>query len=271
MDDFKKALVTGGSRGVGRGILLSLAKAGYMVAFSYNSEEKEAQELASKIEKLYGKKAFYYQASLQKKGVAQQLVTQAIQDMQGLDLLVNNAGVTALGSILDIDFQNTETLIDLDFKSYLVATQAAAQYMVKNKIKGSIINITSTRASRAYPEDAVYGGVKAAIERATQSIALDLAPYGVRINCIAPGAIQVRTNKELLEKKDFPVPVNFWEELGERIPLGRVGTPSDIGNAAVFLASEEASYITGTTLRVDGGLILPGMPEVPKDERKGWL
>lgn len=137
--------------------------------------------------------------------------------------------------------------------------QAAAIQMVRAKISGSIINITSTRAERAYPCDAVYGGVKAALNRASQSAALDLAPYGIRINCVAPGAIAVRS-KEYLRKLNL-IPVDFWDELGTRIPLGRSGTPEDIANAVAFLASDQASYITGEILRVDGGLILPGMPE----------
>ena len=137
--------------------------------------------------------------------------------------------------------------------------QAAATQMVRAKISGSIINITSTRAERAYPCDAVYGGVKAALNRASQSAALDLAPYGIRVNCVAPGAIAVRS-KEYLQKLSI-IPVDFWDELGTRIPLGRSGTPEDIANAVAFLASDQASYITGEILRVDGGLILPGMPE----------
>lgn len=177
-------------------------------------------------------------------------------------MLVNNAGATRFESILDLTEQGVNDLIDLDLKNYLFCTQAAARVMVRNGTRGSIIQITSSRAQRAYPQDGIYGGVKAAVARASQSAALDLAPYGIRVNCVAPGAIAVRSREELEElAKHKAVPMDFWDKLGRRIPLERVGTPADVGEAVAFLASPEAAYITGVTLRIDGGLILPGMPE----------
>jgi len=142
--------------------------------------------------------------------------------------------------------------------------QAAARHMAEHGVRGSLINITSTRGERAYPGDSVYGGLKAGLNRAVQSIALDLAPYGIRVNNVAPGAVRVRSNAEAAAA-GF---AGFWDKLGERIPLGRSGEPGDVGEAVAFLASDRASYITGTTLRVDGGLILPGMPENPS--AAGW-
>ena len=132
--------------------------------------------------------------------------------------------------------------------------------MKEHNIKGNIINITSSRAQRAYPEDCVYGGIKAAVNRASQSMALDLAPYGIRVNCVAPGAVCIRT-PEQIKKEGRTDLEGFWE---------RNGTPEDIGNAVVFLASEKASYITGEVLRVDGGLILPGMPEKTEEGQNTW-
>jgi glucose 1-dehydrogenase len=127
------------------------------------------------------------------------------------------------------------------------------------KEAGSIIHITSTRAHRAYPYDSIYGSMKAALTRASETMALEFAPYGIRVNCVAPGAIARETNTE------------HGNKLGKKIPLGRMGTPADIGNAVAWLCSDEASYITGTTLRVDGGLIIPGMPEdVSPQAGYGW-
>ena len=184
----KKALVTGGSRGIGRGIVVCLARAGYDVVFSYNSKEEEAIETKQMAENAGGT-CYYHQASLENPGVGQELVHTAIRELGGLDLLVNNAGITVFESILDLSWENVQRLTNLDFLNYLFMAKEAAGYMVEHKVHGSIINITSSRGQRAYPEDAVYGGIKAAINRASQSMALDLAPYKIRVNCVAPGAI----------------------------------------------------------------------------------
>ena len=147
----------------------------------------------------------------------------------------------------------------------------AANYMIASGTKGNIINITSSRGEQSYPEDGLYGGLKAGLNRAICSFALDVSQYGIRINNVAPGAIRIRTREELIEGGNVAM-ADFWDELGNRIALGRSGLPEDIGHAVAFLASDKASYITGTTLRVDGGLILPGMPESPSIEHnvRGW-
>ena len=153
----------------------------------------------------------------------------------------------------------------------------AARYMIDHGVRGSIINITSSRGERAYPECGVYCGLKAGLNHAIRAFALDVSGYGIRVNNVAPGATRVRTKEELAARdpddegdyfwrEAFSAPGNsigrdFWDDLGGSIPLCRAGTPEDIGNAVAFLASDKASYITGITLRVDGGLILPGMPE----------
>jgi NAD(P)-dependent dehydrogenase (short-subunit alcohol dehydrogenase family) len=266
----RKAIVTGASRGIGKGIALSLAKKGYDIAFSYATREDEAKKTAALIEET-GQKAYCFEARLHEPGAGIKLFDQAVEKLGGLDLMVNNAGITKLQSILELTEEQMDFLIDLDFKNYLIMSREAARYMAKNKTRGCIINITSSRGERAYPGDGVYGGMKAALNRAIQSFALDLAPYGIRINNVAPGAIRIRTREEL--ERDKPgTPGDFWDELGGLIPLERTGEPADIGEAVAFLASPEASYITGITLRVDGGLILPGMPEkhLPGEENRGW-
>ena len=266
----KKAIVTGGSRGIGRGIAIALAKDGYDVAITYATKAEEAEQTAAAVAE-YGRKCLLYQASLEEDGVGPRVVSQAIEDLGGLDLLVNNAGLTITGSILHMPVADIDKLINLDFRNYLLCAQVAARYMAAHQVRGNIISITSSRAQRAYPGDAVYGGIKAGLNRATESMALDLAPYGIRVNCIGPGAIRVRTDEQLA-KPDERIKGSFYENLGWRIPMQRVGDPEDIGNAVVFLASEKAAYITGFTLRVDGGLILPGMPERVEEDAKdmGW-
>ena len=263
----KKALVTGASRGIGKGIILALAKEGYDIAFSYASKAAEAADVAKTIQQEYGQNVWYYQAALNQHGEGKKLFDKAVSDLGGLDLLVNNAGVTYFESLQDLTEESMDFMIDLDFRNYLLMMSYAAKYMIAHGSQGSIINITSTRGEQSYPADGVYGGLKAGLNRAIKSFALDVSAYGIRINNIAPGAIRIRTNAELAATGHLDMG-EFWDELGTRIPLGRSGLPEDIGNAVVFLASEKASYITGMTIRVDGGLILPGMPEVISDGMK---
>ena len=139
----------------------------------------------------------------------------------------------------------------------MILMKLVARHMLEHGIRGNIINITSTRAERAYPHDSVYGGMKAGLRRASESIAIELAMHGIRVNNVAPGATELERVSE-----------QFYDKLGRKIPLRRVGKPEDIGEAVLWLASDAASYITGTSLRVDGGLILPGMPEAEDETTK---
>ena len=264
----KKAVVTGASRGIGKGIARCLAREGYDLAISYATQREEAQNLVEELQVQYGGKYFCFQASLEQEDAGVKLLEESVKALGGLDLLVNNAGVTRFENILDLTAEVFDLLFHLDFKNYILMMQAAARYMVKNKIRGSLVNITSSRGERAYAGDFLYGGLKAGLNRAIQSIALDLAPYGIRVNNVAPGAIRVRDKQELAAQGR----TDFWDDLGKKIPLERCGVPEDIGEAVAFLASEKASYITGATLRIDGGLILPGMPEhvVPGEDSNGW-
>ena len=206
--------------------------------------------------------------------------------MGGLDLMVNNAGVNMPLPGQDLTEENVDYLLTLDFRAYVMLMHYAARYMIDHQIEGSIINITSSRGERAHPNAGIYCGIKAGLNHMVEAFALDVCRYGIRINNVAPGATRVRTKEELLEmrsgsdtdyfwRKEFlddpdAVQQDFWDVLGEKIPLKRAGLPEDIGKAVVFLASDKASYITGVTLRVDGGLILPGMPEDPGLPDNGW-
>ncbi len=273
----KKALVTGGSRGIGKGIALALAEEGYDIVISYASKEDDASAVVKKIRENHGRQGYCFQASLDKPGAGHELFRKAVEALGGLDLLVNNAGQTICEPIFGITEKNMDHLINLDFKSFIIMMRDATKYMIDHDIKGNIINITSSRGERAYPECGIYCGLKAALNHAIKAFALDVSGYGIRINNVAPGATRIRTKDELFamkngEKSDYfwkdefadkskPIGADFWDELGEAIPLGRSGLPEDVANAVVFLSSEKASYITGITLRIDGGLIIPGMPE----------
>ncbi len=272
-----KAIVTGGSRGIGRGIALALASEGYDLAITYARKREAAESVAEEIRSRYGRECHCYQASLEIPGVAHDMFVKAVADLGGLDLLVNNAGLTICESIQNITEEKLDHLLNLDFRTFVILMRDATRYMIDHKIKGNIVNITSSRGERAYLECGIYCGLKAGLIHAIKAFALDVSAYGIRINNVAPGATRIRTKAEIAamttgeasdyfwreeyEDKTKEITSDFWDDLGELIPLGRAGTPEDVANAVLFLASEKASYITGVTLRVDGGLILPGMPE----------
>ena len=285
----KKALITGGEYGMGRGIAACLAEAGYDIAFSYYpgmNDPLKAVETSEAILREKGAEVWCYPADLSKREAPKWLFDNAIADLKGLDLLVNNAGVNIPRPVQDITEDNFDYLVGLDFRAYVMMMHYASRYMIDNGIRGNIINITSSRGERAYANAGLYCGIKAGLNKMTEAFALDLSGYGIRVNNVAPGAVRVRGKQELLDiregkptdyfwKEEYiespqAVEVDFWDALGPKIPLGRSGLPSDIGNAVVFLCSDKAEYITGITLRVDGGLILPGMPEDAGIEGSGW-
>lgn len=254
----KKAFVTGASRGIGRSIALNLAKNGYDVAVTYHTQENEVKSLQKEIQDL-GQKCFYYQANMEEADVPEMVTEQAISDLCGIDLLVCNAGLTKHTSILDANTDQIDFVYGLNYRSYVLCTKTAVNHMKNNHVKGSVVYITSTRGIRAYRNDGIYGSLKAALIRAVQSFAIELGEYGINVNAIAPGAIAVRG--------DFSLKTLSEDPLAKKIPLERRGKPDDIANLAHYLATEAAEYITGETIRVDGGLILYGPNE---DESGGY-
>lgn len=254
----KAAIVTGGSHGIGRGIVKVLAENGYDIAFTYNKRREDADGVMAMVKGL-NRRCFMHQASLDREEVPEAITQQMIEQLGRVDLLVANAGLTRHTSILNVTNEQITSLFNLNYRAYLLCAKAAARHMVKTGTKGSIIFITSSRGSRAYPEDMLYGGFKAGIERACESMALDLAPYKIRVNCVAPGMTMTGAIDEVSE--------SYFDEC---IPLGRIGTPYEMGQAVAYLASGAANYITGITLRLDGGLILPGMPE-SLPENASWI
>jgi NAD(P)-dependent dehydrogenase (short-subunit alcohol dehydrogenase family) len=285
----KKAIITGGERGIGRGIAAALAGEGYDIAFSYYPLEQnavEAVEFTHNLLKESGAASFSFKADLSQKEGAKKFFEEAADVLGSVDLLVNNAGVNKPKPIYEFTDENFDYLINLDFRSYIMMMSYASRYMKEHDIHGNIINITSSRGERAYPNAGLYCGMKAGINKAIEAFALDVAPFGIRINNVAPGAVRIRTKEEMSmmdhgADTDYfwderflqgagNVDEDFWDVLGKKIPLSRTAVPEDIGNAVVFLASDKASYITGITLRVDGGLILPGMPEGSAATDRGW-
>lgn len=248
----KTALVTGGSHNIGQGIAVVLAEHGYDVAITYHARADGAEETRKAVEAL-GRKCFVFQADLETPQGPQKAVDDAYSALGRLDLCVCNAGRDTRGSILNATAEDLDALFSSNYRNYVLTAGAAARYMVRDETKGSIVFITSSRSQRAYPDDFLYGGFKAAIMRACESIALDLSYYNIRVNCVAPGAVWP-------SRPDRPDP-NTNPFLQKSVPMHRTGTPRDIGEAVAWIGSDAASYVTGVTLRVDGGLILPGMLE----------
>jgi len=246
----KVAFVTGGSSGIGQGTALVLAEQGWDVAFTYRSHEDGAKETLRGIEAL-GRKGKPYYASFDDVETPALVVNRVHDDFGRIDLMVCNAAKDARSSVLTVTADEILEMCRIDLCGYMLCAGAAARHMVRDGIEGSIIFVTSTRGERAYADDFLYGAMKAGINRACQSMAIDLSPYKIRVNCVAPGATQVRPLREG-QTEDGRIPA---------VPLGRVGQPRDNGELIAFLASDKASYITGCTIRVDGGLILSGPPE----------
>ncbi len=249
----KTAVVTGASHNIGQGIAIVLAEQGYDLAITYRSNEEGARETERAIQEL-GRKCYVYQSTLDLAQGPQELMDRAHRDLGQIDLLVCNAANPGFRcSILTVTPEMVDDIYASNYRNYITCAGAAARYMVADKVEGNIIFITSTRAEMAYVDDYLYGSLKAAIKRATESIALDLSSYNIRVNCVAPGAIwPVKPGMEERIKSPF---------VTESIPLHRVGTPREIGEAVAYVASDKAAYMTGTTVRLDGGLILPGMME----------
>lgn len=266
----KKAIVTGGSSGIGRGIVYCLAEAGYDIAFSYRNHGESAQAVLRALRAAYPDGRFAcFCAQLSEPGAGKKLFHEAVEALDGLDLMVNNAGVTILESLFDLTEETMDYLLNLMYRNYILMMKEAAAYMAANGVRGSIVNISSTRAGSVHPGDAIYGSIKAGLNRAIQSFALDAAPYGIRINNIMPGATRRYTAEE--EKTADPAHIAKIAYLSKRIPLERYGTPEDVGNLVVFLASDKAAYITGESIRVDGGLSLPGLAETAREaDACGW-
>lgn len=243
----KIALVTGASRGIGNGIAKKFAEAGADVAFTYLSSEEKARALEAELQ-AYGVRAKGYKSDAADFAQAEQLIDQVVADFGGLEIVVNNAGITRDTLLLRMTEEQWDAVIDTNLKSVFNITKNAVKVLMKNR-KGSIINITSIVGRNGNPGQANYSASKAGVIGFTQVVAKEMGSRGVRCNAIAPGFIATEMTGELSEDV-----IKQWNDM---IPLKRPGTPDDVANLAMFLGSDLSGYINGQTINVCGGLHTP--------------
>ncbi len=240
----KSALVTGASKGVGKGIALELAREGCDVVVNYHSDAAGAAATVAEIEAL-GRRAWAVAANVGESREVDRLFAEALAHAGRLDVLVNNAGVQTWKALIDLEEREWDRVIATNLKGCFLSTQRAARHM-KERGGGAIVNIGSGCNKVAFPKLVDYTASKGGIEMFTKVAACELGPYGIRVNCVAPGAVEIERTK--LEAGDY---AGTWAGV---TPLGRVGTPADIGRAVVFFAGSASEFVTGQTLWVDGGL-----------------
>jgi len=241
----KTVIITGGSRGIGKGIVEIFANHGANVAFTYNSSSEAANALADEVSK-QGVKAKAYQSDAANYEQAQQLIKDVIEDFGNIDVVINNAGITKDNLLMRMGEEDFDKVVEVNLKSVFNMTKAVMKPMLKQR-KGSIINMSSVVGVKGNAGQTNYAASKAGIIGFTKSVALELGSRDIRCNAIAPGFIETEMTGKLDEAT-----VQSWREA---IPLKRGGTPEDIANACVFLASDLSAYVTGQTLHVDGGML----------------
>jgi NAD(P)-dependent dehydrogenase (short-subunit alcohol dehydrogenase family) len=250
----RTALVTGGGRGIGREIALELARGGADVAVNYYVEPERADETAAEIEAL-GVRASALAGDVGNSTDVQRMVDEVVTRFGRLDILVNNAATQTWTPFLEVTESEWDRVIRTNLKGCFLCTQAAARHM-HGTGGGAIVNIGSGSNKVPFPGLVAYTASKGGIEMLTKVAAVELAPYRIRVNCVAPGAVEVERTR--LEMDDY---AGTW---GAATPLGRIGTPADIARAVRFLVSDDSSFVTGQTLWVDGGLFT--QPPWPKQK-----
>lgn len=241
----KTAIITGASRGIGRGIALTFAQHGCNVAFTYSSSVENAQSLERELNDL-GIKAKSYQSNAADFDQAQALVNQVLEEFESVDILINNAGITKDNLLMRIREEDFDKVIEVNLKSVFNMTKAIQRTFLKQR-HGSLIHMSSVVGIKGNAGQSNYAASKAGIIGFSKAIALELGSRNIRSNVIAPGFIETEMTDKLSEEI-----VQQWRD---GIPLKRGGTPEDVANACVFLASDLSNYITGQVLQVDGGML----------------
>jgi glucose 1-dehydrogenase len=242
-----RVLVTGSSKGIGRGIALRLAQDGADVVVNYNSDPGGAEAAVTEIRAL-GRQAVALKSDVGTVDGVRTLIADSVKALGGLDVLVNNAGIERHAAFWDVSEADFDAVLNVNLKGVFFATQAFVQHCRAAGQPGRVINISSVHEDLAFPNFAAYCAAKGGLRMLTRTLAVELGPLGITINNIAPGAIETPINATLLNDR-----VKLASLEGQ-IPLGRLGKPEDVSWLAAFLASADAAYVTGSTYFVDGGL-----------------
>jgi glucose 1-dehydrogenase len=243
----KIALVTGSSLGIGRGIVERFAQEGADVVINYNRTLGGAEEALRNVQAA-GRRGLIVKADLSKTAEVRTLIATAIEHFGRLDILVNNAGIETYAPFWEVTEEDFDRVLNVNLKGVFFATQEVVRHLIKTKRPGKIINISSVHEELPFPNFAAYCASKGGLKMLTRNLAVELGQFGITINSIAPGAIETPMNTKLLND---PQKLNA---LLAQIPLKRLGKPNDVAGLAVFLASADADYVTGSTFLVDGGL-----------------
>ena len=241
----KTAIVTGATRGIGKGVALKLAEQGANIAFTYVSSEEKALALENELQ-AFGVKAKAYKSDASLMKDAEELIKDVLENFESIDVLVNNAGITKDNLLMRMSEEDFDRVIEVNLKSIFNMTKAVQRTMLKQR-SGSIVNMTSVVGVKGNAGQSNYAASKAGVIGFTKSIALELGSRNIRCNAIAPGFIETEMTEKLGEEV-----ITNWRN---SIPLKRGGTPEDVANTTLFLASDLSAYITGQTFHVCGGML----------------
>ncbi len=245
----KVSIITGGTSGIGQAAAKLFAKEGSKVVIA-GRDDKRGKNIVEEINH-EGHEAMFVKADVSKSEDVQNLINKTIERWGKVDVLFNNAGIEIDGFVANYNEEDWDKVIDTNLKGAFLCSKYAFRQMIKQGTGGSIINNSSVLGIVSLPGCSAYSASKSGLIGLTKALALDGAPYKIRVNCLCPGFVLTRLTEQYVDKKD---PQKYLETIGKLHPIGRIGTPEDVAYAALFLASDESSFITGAIIPVDGGI-----------------